>query len=384
MNILIAPDSFKESLSAIDVCRAIETGFKKFLPHAHYTQLPMADGGDGTSAVLAYALGGRQKQVLVHDPLMRPITASYLLLPDGSAVIEVAEACGLHLLAPSERNPMLTTSFGVGELIRDALDEGATRLIIGLGGSATNDAGAGMLSALGLQFYDNHGQILAHGGAALGKLQRIEMAGFDTRVPHTQIEVACDVTNPLCGKLGASYVFAPQKGGTPHQIEQLEHALQHFATRAHHLQPDASIHQSASGAGAAGGLGFGLMAFCQAKLCSGFDIIAHTLQLSTHIACADIIITGEGQLDGQTGMGKVAGGISALAKAQGKPVIAICGSVDKLVPCQSAPFAVVMPSIQKLDSLETVLINAYDNVETTAANIAAAIRLGQQMAENQL
>lgn len=379
MNILIAPDSFKESLSAIEVCRAIEAGFSSVFPNANYTQLPMADGGDGTASVLAHALKGRIKQVIVRDPLMRPTTASYLLLPDATAVIEIAEACGLHLLAPNERNPMQATSFGVGELIIDALNEGATRLVIGLGGSATNDAGVGMLSALGIQFFDKNGQKLTQGGAALAQLHQIDASGFDTRVRTTRIDVACDVNNPLCGQYGASHVFAAQKGGTLEQISQLEQALAHFAASISDIQPQASRYKNTAGAGAAGGLGFGLMTFCDAHLASGFEIIAQMMHLPAKIAEADIIITGEGQIDAQTGMGKVVGGIGRLAQIQNKPVIVICGSVDTLTPSQSAPFSVIAPSIQKLDSLEQVLLNAYDNVKITAGNIAAAIRLGQQI-----
>ena len=377
MKILIAPDSFKESLEALDVCHAIQSGFSQVFPDADYKLLPMADGGEGTSAVWSYVLGGRWKNVVVNDPLMRPITAKYLLLKNETAVIEIAQACGLHLLTTEERNPFIASSYGVGELIADALDESVKRIIIGLGGSATNDAGLGMLMALGMTFHDSDDNTLAQGGGALANLQRLDATNFHTSVLETVFEVACDVTNPLCGELGASAIFGPQKGASPQQINDLDKALTHFSSVCE--QHGYQNYQDIAGAGAAGGLGYALMSFCQAELKSGFDTVAETVELSRHIANADLIITGEGKLDVQSAMGKVASGISQLAKSSHKPVIAICGSVDGLNPAQTSQFDVVMPSIQKLDSIDKVFKNAYKNIETTAVNIAAAIRLGQSM-----
>ncbi|AMN67159.1 glycerate kinase [Psychrobacter sp. P11G5] len=377
MKILIAPDSFKESLEAIEVCRAIQSGFNQVFPDADYTLLPMADGGEGTSAVLSYVLGGRWKNAIVNDPLMRPINAKYLLLENETAVIEIAQACGLHLLTSEERNPLITSSYGVGELIADALDEGVKRIIIGLGGSATNDAGLGMLTALGMIFYDDEGKPLAQGGSELANLKQIEGAKLYPKLRDTVFEVACDVTNPLCGSSGASAIYGPQKGASPEQVALLDKALSHFAMVSG--QQGYQDYQNIAGAGAAGGLGYALMTFCDATLKSGFDTVAEAVSLEEHIASADLVITGEGKLDAQTLMGKVAGGISQLAKASHKPVIAICGSVDGLNPAQTTQFDVVMPSIQKLDTLDNVLSNAYKNIETTAVNIAAAIRLGQSM-----
>lgn len=377
MKILIAPDSFKESLAALEVCRAIQSGFSQVFPDVDYTLLPMADGGEGTSAVLSYVLGGRWKNVVVNDPLMRPITAKYLLLENKTAVIEIAHACGLHLLTNEERNPLITSSYGVGELIADALSEGVKRIIIGLGGSATNDAGLGMLMALGMGFYNQDGKSLAQGGSELANLQQIKSAKLHPKLQETVFEVACDVTNPLSGSSGASAIFGPQKGASPEQVARLDKALSHFATvSGQHGYED---YQNIAGAGAAGGLGFALMSFCGAHLKSGFDTVAKTVRLEEHIANADLVITGEGKLDAQTLMGKVAGGVSQLAKASQKPVIAICGSVDGLAPAQTTQFDVVMPSIQKLDTLDKVLSSAYDSIETTAANIAAAIKLGQRI-----
>lgn len=377
MKILIAPDSFKESLDALDVCHAIQSGFSQVFPDADYALLPMADGGEGTSAVLSYVLGGRWKEVVVNDPLMRPINAKYLLLPDATAVIEIAQACGLHLLTAAERNPVLASSYGVGELIADALNEGVKRIIIGLGGSATNDAGLGMLMALGMTFHDSADNTLAQGGGALANLQRLDANSFHTGVLDTVFEVACDVTNPLCGALGASAIFGPQKGASLEQVNALDEALSHFANMCgHHGYKDC---QHVEGAGAAGGLGYALMSFCQAELKSGFDTVAKVANLSQHIADADLVITGEGKLDAQSAMGKVAGGISQIAKTSHTPVIAICGSVDGLEPAQTSQFDVIMPSIQKLASIETIFKNAHRNIEITAANIAAAIKLGQSI-----
>ena len=377
MKILIAPDSFKESVEALDVCLAIQSGFSKVFPDADYKLLPMADGGEGTSAVLSYVLGGRWKEVVVNDPLMRPISAKYLLLPDATAVIEIAQACGLHLLTVAERNPVIASSYGVGELIADALNEGVKRIIIGLGGSATNDAGLGMLTALGMTFHDSDDNTLAQGGGALANLQRLDATSFHASVLETVFEVACDVINPLFGELGASAIFGPQKGASPQQVNDLDQALNHFASICE--QQGYQNYQEIAGAGAAGGLGYALMSFCQAELKSGFDTVAEVANLSQHIADADLIITGEGKLDAQSAMGKVAGGISHIARLSHTPVIAICGSVDGLESAQTSQFDVIMPSIQKLESIENIFKNAHRNIEITAANIAAAIKLGQSI-----
>ena len=385
MNILIAPDSFKESLTALEVCHAIKSGFTQVFPDADYTLLPMADGGEGTCEVLSYALGGDWQQVTVHDPLMRPISARYLLLPDATAVIEIAQACGLHLLTIAERNPLLTSSYGVGEMITDALNKGAKRIIIGLGGSATNDAGVGMLTALGMKFYDSNDQLLAAGGESLAKLQRIDDSAFHAQIVNTVFEVACDVTNPLCGEQGASAIFGPQKGADTQQVAILDNSLGHFVKLCHHQQSNDALAtkvnqaQDVPGAGAAGGLGFALISFCGAQLQSGFTTVATAVTLAAQIAEADLVITGEGKLDAQTAMGKVASGISQLAKAHATPIIAICGSVETLAPAQQAQFNVVMPSIQRLDPIDKVLKDAYANIEATAMNIAASMHLGQQL-----
>ncbi|PNK59536.1 glycerate kinase [Psychrobacter sp. FDAARGOS_221] len=393
MNILIAPDSFKESLNAIEVCNAIKEGFSQVYPNAEYHLLPLADGGEGTSSVLSYVLDGEWQQIKVHDPLMRPVTAKYFLTHDGMAIIEVAEACGLHLLASAERNPLITTTYGVGEMIADAIGKGAIRLLIGLGGSATNDAGAGMLQALGVRIFDTNGNLLSAGGANLIDTHSIDASPLKDLLSTIKIAVACDVTSPLCGPTGASHVFGPQKGATSaDDILTLDQALAHFAavtdsaafslTGTHNIKPNCA---DVEGAGAAGGLGFALMAYCQAGLKSGFDTISEVVQLDQHLASADLVITGEGKLDAQTAMGKVASGVALRAKAinPSLPVIAICGSVDRDLSAQNRfnnlPFDVVMPSIQKPDALENILAGAYPNVAQTAYQLAAALQLGQRL-----
>ena len=379
MKILIAPDSFKESLSALEVCHAIQSGFKQVFPDADYTLLPMADGGEGTSEVLSYALGGHWQQVAIHDPLMQPITAKYLLLANDTAVIEIAAACGLHLLKPNERNPLITSSYGVGEMIADAIGKGAKRIIIGLGGSSTNDAGLGMLMALGVKFYDYDGNSIAQGGVQLARLYRIDDSSLHSKISDTVFTVACDVTNPLCGASGASAIFGPQKGANAEQVLLLDKALHNFAVVCNQHFDDNKDSQNIAGAGAAGGLGFALLTFFQAQLQSGLATVADAVNLAEHIANADLVITGEGKLDAQTSMGKVADGVSKLAHANHIPIIAICGSVDTLKPNEKTHFDVVMPSIQKIDTLDNILKAAYSNIETTATNIAAAIRLGQKL-----
>lgn len=381
MKIVIAPDSYKESLSAQEVCQAVQTGFSAVFPQASFVHIPMADGGEGTAAALKDSLNGHWQSVNVHDPLMRPITAQYVILPDNTAVIEMATAAGLHLLTPKERNPLVTSSYGVGEMIADALQQGVTNIILGIGGSATNDGGQGMLQALGYRFFDEQKQPLPQGGAALAKLATIDDSQIHPTLASLTITVACDVNNPLCGEYGASAVYAPQKGATPEQVVQLDKALANFATVVRAVGLADCQHQA--GAGAAGGLGFGLMAFLQAKLVSGFELVSQITQLEKAINEADLVITGEGKMDFQTHMGKVASGVLALAKQADKPVIAICGGIDDPnMRWREAGFHIAIPSIQKLGTLEETLSNAKGNVEKTAYNLAVAMKLGQRLAKN--
>lgn len=378
MKIVIAPDSFKESLTASEVCDAIETGFTTVFKEADIIKIPMADGGEGTAAALKETLSGEWQSIIAHDPLMRPIEASYVLLPNQTAIIEMASCAGLHLLTQSERDPGITTTYGVGEMLLDAIDKGAKHIILGIGGSATNDAGTGMLKALGYRFLDAQHHELAQGGKALAALAFIDNHAVNDKIADISITVACDVTNPLCGQLGASHVYAPQKGAMLDDIVILDNALNHFANIASRQNfPD---NRNEAGAGAAGGLGFALMTFLSATLTGGFQLVSEFSNLEQMIQQADLVITGEGKMDFQTSMGKVASGVLSLAKAVNVPVIAICGVVDDPHShWKDDGFTIAIPSIQTLGSLDEALALAKQNVEKTAYNIAMAMQLGQQL-----
>ncbi len=378
MKIVIAPDSFKEGLTASEVCDAIETGFTTVFKEANIIKMPMADGGEGTAAALKETLSGKWQRIIAHDPLMRPIEASYVLLPNQTAIIEMASCAGLHLLTQSERDPGITTTYGVGEMLVDAIDKGAKHIILGIGGSATNDAGTGMLKALGYRFLDAQHHELAQGGKALAALAFIDNRAVNDKIADISITVACDVTNPLCGQLGASHVYAPQKGATLDDIVILDNALSHFANIASRQNFPDNRHEA--GAGAAGGLGFALMTFLSATLTGGFQLVSEFSNLEQMIQQADLVITGEGKMDFQTSMGKVASGVLSLAKAVNVPVIAICGVVDDPHShWKDDGFTIAIPSIQTLGSLDEALALAKQNVEKTAYNIAMAMQLGQQL-----
>ncbi|WP_346745806.1 glycerate kinase [uncultured Campylobacter sp.] len=288
----------------------------------------MADGGEGTTAALVAARGGEWREVLVQGPLARPVTARYGRLPDGSAVMEMAEAAGLHLLAPAERNPRLTSTFGVGEMLRHALADGARHIILGIGGSATNDGGAGMLQALGVRLLDEKGSELPRGGAALSRLARADFSALLPDLRDCTLQVACDVNNPLCGERGASAIFGPQKGADEQMVKDLDAGLISFASAT--SEHFSSEFWNFKGAGAAGGLGYGFVSYLNAKLKPGIDIIMEEIRLEEDVKNADLIITGEGRLDFQSSMGKTPTGVAKIAKKYGKPIIALAGSVS---PC---------------------------------------------------
>ncbi|PLY00137.1 MAG: glycerate kinase [Desulfuromonas sp.] len=377
MKIVIAPDSFKESLSAAEIARQIENGFKEVFPTAEYYLRPMADGGEGTVAALVAATGGEVRHARVSGPLGAAVDAFYGVCGDGrTAVIEMAAASGLALLAPDLRNPLLTSSYGTGELIRRALDDGLRNLIIGLGGSATNDAGAGMLQALGARFFTAGGEELAPGGGALAGLEHIDIGELDPRLKECTIEVACDVDNPLTGARGASAVFGPQKGATPEMVAQLDKNLAHFAERATRVLGRDTANYP--GAGAAGGLGYALLAFLNADLRPGVGIVMDALRLKELLAEADLVITGEGRIDGQSLGGKVPIGVARLAAEQGVPAVALAGSLG------AGSEAVYDHGIQALFSvvsgpctLADALANASENVQRTARNVATLLKLAQ-------
>ncbi|MDE9541011.1 glycerate kinase [Xenorhabdus bovienii] len=375
MKIVIAPDSFKESLSALQVAEAIEQGFREIFPQAAYIKLPMADGGEGTVESLVAATGGQRISCSVTDPLGQPVDAFFGLLGDGkTAVIEMAAASGLHLVPMEQRNPLITTSYGTGELILAALEHGVQKLILGIGGSATNDGGAGMMQALGAQLWDGDCRILPLGGAALTRLESIDLSSLDPRLNQLEITVACDVNNPLCGELGASAIFGPQKGATPEMVKVLDSALHHYGMKIESLTGKKVI--DVAGAGAAGGMGASLLGCLDAKLQSGIEIVINTLKLEEAIQGADLVITGEGRMDSQTIQGKTPIGVARVAKKFGIPTIALVGGMsrDYHVVHQhglDAVFSIVPGAC----SLSDALVNGADNLRVTARNVASVWRM---------
>jgi glycerate kinase len=376
MKIVIAPDSFKESLTAMAVANEIEAGFREIFPDAEYCKLPVADGGEGTVQAMIDASGGKLVTLKVTGPLGQPVDAFYGLMGDGqTAVIEMAAASGLELVAPARRNPLQTTSFGTGQLIRHALDAGARRFVLGIGGSATNDGGAGMLQALGGRLIDATGADLAPGGGALNMLDRIDLSGLDARIRDCTFDVACDVNNPLIGPQGASAIFGPQKGATPEMVARLDDNLRHYAQLiARDLGHDVA---DVPGAGAGGGIGAGMMVFLGGRLRPGSEIVTDAVGLDAAVADADLVLTGEGRIDGQTIQGKTPVGVARVAQRHGKPVIAIGGSLGTGAAAVHAHgIAAVFGSVSRPCTVEEALAHAAVNVRNAARNIAAAIGLG--------
>ena len=328
MRIIVAPDSYKGSVSAPDVAEAMARGIRRVFADTDVRMIPLADGGEGTVDALLGATGGQNMQTEVSDPLGKRITARWGVLGDGqTAVIEMAAASGLPLIPEHRRDPRITTTFGTGELIRAALDAGLRKIILGIGGSATNDGGTGMARALGARFIDKHGMELANGGGALAALQRIDLVQLDPRLQETEITVACDVDNPLCGPRGASVVFGPQKGATPAMVAELDAALAHFAAIAQEATGRAIAAQA--GAGAAGGLGAGLLFFTTAKLRPGIEIVLDAVDFDEATNGAAFVLTGEGCTDFQTAFGKAPIGVAQRAKRFNIPVFCLSGRLGE-------------------------------------------------------
>lgn len=328
MKIVLAPDSYKGSLTAQKACGAMAAGIRKVMPEAEIIQAPMADGGEGTVQSLVDATGGRIYMANVKNPLGQIVTAKYGILGDReTAVIEMAEASGLYLINKQERNPLLTSTYGTGELIYNALEQGCRKFILGIGGSATNDGGMGMAQALGVRFLDEKRQDLPDGGGNLGRLEYIDVAGLDKRISESSFTVACDVGNPLCGPNGASVVFGPQKGASPAMVSELDNNLAHYAgVIKRELGFDI---KDIPGAGAAGGLGAGMLAFLGAVLKSGVDIVIEAVKLDEKLKGAGLVFTGEGQCDFQTVNGKVPYGVARESKKKSIPCIVITGTVGQ-------------------------------------------------------
>ena len=379
MKIVIAPDSFKGSLTALQVAEAMEVGLRRVFPDAAIKKIPMADGGEGIVQSLVDATGGHILTAQVLNPLGNSINAQYGVLGDGvTAVIEMAAASGLTLVPLDKRDPRVTTTYGTGELIRAALAHGCRKLIVGIGGSATNDGGAGMAQALGAKLLTASGEQIEPGGGSLAMLNSIDLSELDPRIAETETVVACDVNNPLTGKQGASHVYGPQKGATPEMIEVLDANLAHF---------DEIVQRNlgksvgnVQGAGAAGGLGAGLMAFLDASLKSGIEIVTEATQLIEQFAGADLVITGEGQINFQTVFGKTPVGVAKVAKTHDIPVIAIAGSIaDNSDGVYDAGIDAMIDIVPEPMSLETAIENATTLIETAAERAGRMVATGMKI-----
>jgi glycerate kinase len=359
MKIVVAPDSFKGSLTAVEVSDAIEQGIREIFPQAEIVKIPMADGGDGTVQCLVNATGGKILREKVTGPLGDEVLASYGILGDKkTAVIEMAEASGLTLVPENRRNPLITTTYGTGQLIKSALDQGCRKMIIGIGGSATNDGGAGMVQALGVKLLDKGGEEIGFGGGELKKVFRINTKYLDNRLSETKVLIASDVSNPLCGPKGASQVYGPQKGATSEMIKKLDESLVYFAEIIKRdLNKDI---KDIPGAGAAGGLGASLIAFLDAELRPGIEIIIEIVKLERAIKDADLVVTGEGKIDNQTIYGKAPIGVAKIAKKYNVPVIAVAAiigddadivhqyGIDNLIKVSEPPMSLAEPKSKKV------------------------------------
>lgn len=375
MKIVIAPDSYKESLTALEVAEAIEQGFRKVLPDASYHKVPMADGGEGTVQSLVDATNGAIVKVDVTGPTGKAVQGFFGVTGDKTtAIIEVAAAVGLHLVSDKERDPYVATSYGVGELIRSALDLGIQRIILGLGGSATNDGGAGMLQALGAKLQDASQQELGFGGGNLSKLASLDFSALDQRLSEVKIDVACDVDNLLCGESGATFVFGRQKGASPDLLLPLDEALSHYGNKLekHFNKPIKNV----PGVGAAGGIAAALYGVLGANLRSGIEIVIDASGLAKTLEDADLVITGEGRIDSQTIYGKTPIGVAKLAKIFSLPVIGIAGSISH--DCEVVNehgIDMLFSVVNGACSLSEAFKDAAKNVELTSRNVAKAITL---------
>lgn len=373
--IVLAPDSFKECMTAKEACQAMEKGIKKVNGNIQCVHVPMADGGEGTMQSLVDATDGRVYSLKVVGPLGNEVDAMYGILGDGeTGILEMASASGIHLVPKELRNPLITTTFGTGQLIKACLDHGVKKLLIGIGGSATNDGGAGVVQALGGKLLDDKGVELGYGGGQLGRLAKIDISGLDSRLRGIVVEVACDVTNPLCGEKGASHVFGPQKGATAEMVDSLDSNLKHYAEIIKENMGEDVL--EVPGAGAAGGLGAGLMAFLDGKLKKGIEMVVEYSGLEDKVKGADMVWTGEGSIDFQTQFGKTPFGVAAVAKKYNKPVIAFAGRIgngtEVLYEKGIDSIFCVMKGVA---TLEDALANGPANLESTAENVIRLMNL---------
>ncbi|HBJ1648847.1 glycerate kinase [Clostridium botulinum] len=373
MKFVLAPDSFKESMTSKEACEAMERGIKKVIPNAECIKVPMADGGEGTVEALVESTNGEIHQVEVLNPLGQKVNACFGILGNKTtAVIEMATASGIQLIKREDRNPLITTTYGTGELIKAALDKGIKHIIIGIGGSATNDGGAGMIQALGGKLLDSNGSEISFGGGALNKLENIDLSSLDSRLKDTTIEVACDVTNPLIGEKGASAIFGPQKGATLEVVKELDTNLAHYADVIKRcLGKDIAY---AEGAGAAGGLGAALLAFLDGKLKRGIDLVIKHTDLSEKVKGADFLFTGEGSIDSQTIFGKTPIGVAKVAKKENVQTIAFAGRVGKGVEnLYPEGIDAIFGILTGVTDIDEALALGKENLERCTENVARVL-----------
>ena len=377
MKVVAAVDSFKGSLSSLAAGEAVREGILSVYPDADVQVRPLADGGEGTVEALTLGMGGRLISVSVTGPLGDRVEAQYGILKDGrTAVVEMSAAAGITLVPEAKRNPMHTTTFGVGEILRDAIKKGCREFIVGIGGSATNDGGIGMLQALGYGFLDEKGRQVPFGAEGLGRLKTITSDGVIPELSECHFRVACDVTNPLCGKSGCSAVFGPQKGATPDMISQMDRWLASYAQISRTINPAAD--EMHAGTGAAGGMGFAFLTFTHAALESGVKIVLEETHLEDYIRDADVVVTGEGRLDGQTVMGKAPIGVARLARKYGKPVIAFAGSVTRdAAACNENGIDAYFPILRSIVTLPEAMdaSNARQNMADTVRQVFRLYRV---------
>lgn len=375
MRVTVSIDSFKGSLSTFEAADAVLAGIKRVYEDAEVNICPLADGGEGTVEAVVSATGGEMVSKMVNNPLGKPVMASYGITDEKTAIIEMSAAAGITLISEAERNPMNTTTYGVGELISDAISKGCRKFIIGIGGSATNDGGVGMLQALGFEFLDKNGNQVIWGAKGLSEISEIRLCNAEKELSECSFLVACDVKNPLCGELGCSAVYGPQKGATPEMIEKMDKDLRQYANMTKNVIPTAD--ENMSGTGAAGGLGFAFMAYLNAELKSGVDLVIEETNLENYVKESDVVVTGEGRLDGQSYMGKAPIGVAKLAKKYGKRVIAFSGCVtEDAVICNEYGIDAFFPILRKPASLSEAMNkeNAYKNLADTAEQVFRLIR----------
>jgi len=378
LKILIAPNAFKDSLSGLEVAQAMAKGVQAVSPDADIELMPVADGGDGLIEIVLDAFNGQKQIVEVNDPLGRSVDAAFCYLPSQKlAIIEMAEASGLRLLTPTERNPLKTSTYGTGQLIKAALDLGTEKILVGLGGSATNDGGIGMANALGISFLDKNSKELPPTGAHLNLITDIDLSKIDQRIEKTKFEAICDVSNPLVGKDGAAHVYGPQKGASPKQVEELDQGLKNLANIIQQ-KTNVNVRDLKSG-GAAGGLGMGLKVFLDADLRPGVDIVLDLLNLDSALEDADLVLTGEGQIDWQTAFGKAPAGVALRAKKHNIPCLAVAGSVGKNIEeLYEVGFTAIFSICPGPVTLKDALENAFQNVSTTTEQVVRAYLSGSQ------